>query len=164
MNTEQKLRLTTKSSEESLALGQKVAKHLSPGQLIEFIGDLGGGKTTMIKGIAKGLGIKTTVTSPTFNIHRSYMGEDNLIFDHFDLYRLDDDAIITQTLNENISSKSSVVAIEWADNFTHLLDKDRLIIKMHFTDENARTIEIEAKGDKSNKLLKKLKNDISNQN
>lgn len=139
-----------------MAWGQKLAKNLKPGQLIELVGDLGGGKTTIVKGIAKGLGIKATITSPTFNIHRTYQSKKGIILDHFDLYRLDDDSLIAHQINEKIKLADSIIAVEWAKNFTYLFDDDRLLIKLNFINQNTRELLVEAKGPKSINVIKNL--------
>ncbi|MDP4038749.1 MAG: tRNA (adenosine(37)-N6)-threonylcarbamoyltransferase complex ATPase subunit type 1 TsaE [bacterium] len=164
MNTGQKLKVTTTSSEESLALGAAIAKYIRPGQLIEFVGDLGGGKTTAIKGLAKGLGITKTITSPTFNIQRSYQLPGGNSLEHFDLYRLENDKIILNELEEVLNYGKSIVVVEWAKNFHHRLKNDRLIIDLHFVDENIRDIEISAIGDLSKKVLDKINYDLSDKN
>lgn len=143
-----------------MALGQKIAEFLYPGQLVEFAGDLGGGKTTIIKGIARGLGIKKTVTSPTFNIYKTYKSN-KFILDHFDLYRLGDDFVISEQLKEKIKLADSVVVVEWAEKFKSLFSNDYLKIKLYFINENTRKIEILAKGDKSAKVLKRICDDFS---
>ncbi len=164
MNTDQKLKVITTGYEESLALGEAIAKHVRAGQLIEFVGDLGGGKTTIIKGLAKGLDVTKTVTSPTFNISRSYQLPNGNSLEHFDLYRLSDDKIILNELAEVLDDKDAIVVVEWAKNFHYNLKKDRLIISLYFISENAREIEISAIGENSKKILRKIRNDLSSKN
>ncbi len=139
-----------------MAFGEKLAKLVKPGQLIEFAGDLGGGKTTIIKGLARGLGITKTVTSPTFNITRSYELPSGGKLEHFDLYRLEDDEIIFRELSEVITGKQSIVVIEWAKPFIRNLADDYLLVNLHFVNETTRHLEVEGIGQKSQKIVEAL--------
>jgi len=126
------------------------------------VGDLGGGKTTFVKGLAAGLGITQTVTSPTFTIHRAYKfggdgekGAATCSLEHFDLYRLQgqDRDVVIDELAELIDDISAIIAIEWAQPAERVLPSDRLLIEFHFIDEHTRDLEFVAKGTKSTKLL-----------
>ena len=75
----------TNSAEETIALGIKIAKTLMPGDVLLLTGDLSGGKTTITKGIGQGLGVRRIINSPTFNIVKTYQGQ-NVTLNHFDLY------------------------------------------------------------------------------
>ncbi len=137
----------------SLALGAELAKHTCTPQLIELVGDLGGGKTSLVKGIAKGLGITQTVTSPTFNIHRSYKAPNGKVLEHFDLYRLDDDEIVLNELSDALDNPNAVVCVEWADHFHKHLNEDRLVVECHYIDDDKRKFVISATGKKSAKVI-----------
>lgn len=137
-------------------MGEKLAKAISTPQLIELVGDLGGGKTTLVKGMAKGLNIGRTVTSPTFNIHRTYKSPDGKVLEHFDLYRLDDDEIVLNELDDALSDTSSIVCVEWANHFHEHLSDDRLIIECHFMSEDERKFVIMATGQSSAKIVEAL--------
>ena len=78
--------------------GEEIAKKLEGGECLEFIGDVGAGKTTLIKGIAKGLGSKDEVQSPSFTINRVYKAKDKIDIYHYDFYRLHDAGIIQHEL------------------------------------------------------------------
>jgi len=119
------------------------------------VGDLGGGKTAFTKALGNSLGVKPTITSPTFNIHRSYRYEDGIL-EHFDLYRLSDDEIVKHELLECLEDPSTVVVVEWAQHFKDLLVDDRLVIEFKFVDGNTRELSIVAKGSKSQKLLREI--------
>ena len=80
-------RFITNSSEETEALGARLARALEPGAVVAFTGDLGAGKTAFVRGLARGLGVQDRVTSPTFTIVNEYEGGRLPLF-HFDLYRL----------------------------------------------------------------------------
>lgn len=157
MNTDQRLKFSTTSSEQSLVFGEKLASNIEAGQLIEFIGDLGGGKTTIIKGIARGLGIKKTLTSPTFNITRSYEIPNGNHLEHYDLYRLDHDETIRRELTEVMADPTAIVVIEWAKPFIRKIAEDYLIIKLSYIDETTRSIELTATGKKSQAIIEALR-------
>lgn len=146
-----------------MALGERLASFLTRPQLIEFVGDLGGGKTTLVKGLAKGLGITGTVTSPSFNIHRSYQAPNTTgtVLEHFDLYRVGNDPMIEAELREAIENPQAIVVVEWAARSQAIKQYDRLIISLHFVDENSREITFAAIGPKSKKLLTKISHDFS---
>ena len=120
------------------------------------MGDLGGGKTAFTKALGKALGVKQTITSPTFNIHRSYEYPGGVL-EHFDLYRLSEDEIVQNELLECIENPKSVVVVEWASHFKDQLATDRLVIELNFIDEKTRKLSIGATGSKSSSLLKTIK-------
>ena len=156
MNTEQKLSYSSKSLEKTDRLGEALAHNLVTPILVELVGDLGGGKTALVKSIAKGLGITQTVTSPTFNIHRSYKSPKGAVLEHFDLYRLNDDEIVQSELNDALADSDSVVCVEWAQHFTKHTSANRLVINCHYVDENERLYEISAFGNKAQQILKEI--------
>ena len=157
MNTEPKYTFSSKSLSQSLELGQKLADLLRPPILIELVGDLGGGKTALVKAIANGLGINKTVTSPTFNIHRSYEAPSGNKLEHFDLYRISDDEIVLNELLDSIRDPKSVVCTEWATHFTKLSDADKLTIECLYISEGERNYIFTAKGDKALEIIKGLR-------
>lgn len=122
--------------------------------MIELVGDLGGGKTTFVKGLAAGLGIKQIVTSPTFTIHRAYKFADGSL-EHFDLYRLagQDRDVVIDELAEVMTDPRAITAIEWAQPAERILPDDRLIIEFEFVDEDRRELNFTATGPQSAKLL-----------
>ena len=156
MNTDQNYSLLSPSWQQSLALGTKLAKILELGDLVEFVGDLGGGKTTIIKGLAAGLGITQTVTSPTYNIQRSYKIPTGGKLEHYDLYRLGEDEVLLQEMREIIATGDSIICVEWADHFSQHLSADRFVVKLTFIDETSRQINITATGPKSKRKLAKI--------
>ena len=143
-----------------MALGSKLAAHLKLGDAIEFIGDLGGGKTTFIKGLAAGLGIEKTVTSPTYNIQRSYKLSSGGSLEHYDLYRLADDEVLLQEMSEILLAGDAIICVEWADHLTSHLGAERFIIKAEFVDETSRTYEFSAVGADSSQRLTKIQEEL----
>jgi tRNA threonylcarbamoyladenosine biosynthesis protein TsaE len=104
--------------------------------------DLGGGKTTFVKGLAKGLGSLDIATSPTFTINRTYACRDNLVLEHFDFYRLNDPGIVAHELSEVIDQKDTIIAIEWGDIVGDVLPTQRIEIAINRRkdDENKREL------------------------
>lgn len=107
---------TTRSVEETLALGETLAAELAPDGVLLLVGDMGSGKTVLTRGIARGLGIDPEeVQSPTFILVREHAGSRARLA-HVDLYRLEADEIAAIGLDE-IFAESSVKVVEWADRF-----------------------------------------------
>ena len=130
----------TQSEEETIALGEKLAAELASGAVVLLIGNLGAGKTTLAKGIVKGLGAAQPdeVSSPTFTLIHEYSPS---VY-HIDLYRLDrEDQVATLGLDE-IFDRSAVVLIEWGERFPNLMPEDRVEIRLRANEENSREIEV----------------------
>lgn len=141
--------LTTKSLKETKNLGEALGRQTKKGVVLTLYGDLGGGKTTFIQGFAKGLGIKTRITSPTFIILRSYKLKENSFF-HIDLYRIQDENDIKGIgLEELLNSKEDVIAIEWAEKLGKFLPKKRIDVFFEEKGEHKRKISIKKIGFKN---------------
>jgi tRNA threonylcarbamoyladenosine biosynthesis protein TsaE len=134
----------TQTEEETIALGEKLAAELRPRQVVLLIGNLGAGKTTLAKGIVKGLGAAPPedVSSPTFTLIHEY-GEGPRVY-HVDLYRLDEAGQVATLGLEEIFEKQAVVLIEWGERFPDLMPEDRLEIRIETceTDPGSRQIRI----------------------
>jgi tRNA threonylcarbamoyladenosine biosynthesis protein TsaE len=156
MNTEPKYSYLSESLEDTRKLGLAIAKNVQTPMLIELSGDLGGGKTALVKEIAKGLGITQTVTSPTFNIHRSYKAPNGMVLEHFDLYRLSDDEIVLNELIDSLNNPNAIVCVEWAQHFLKSPDKNHLTIQCHYINENERRYDFMPHGTKAEKMAGKL--------
>ena len=123
-------------------LAFEFAKLLKGGEVVTLSGDLGAGKTTFTQHLAKAFGIKEAVTSPTFTLMNSYVG-DRLKLYHFDMYRIDDiDEIIETGLLEYFGKKDAVCMIEWAENIKQVLPKNVIKIEIEKIDENTRKFTI----------------------
>ena len=135
----------TKSAEETKAVGERFSTHLNRGDIVAFSGELGAGKTTFIQGIAKGLGIKGRIISPTFIILRKYDTLEKYDFYHVDLYRLEGN-LKNETenlgLTEIFEKKKDIVVIEWAEKIKDLLPGNTIWVDIQSTDENQRVITI----------------------
>ena len=132
----------TKSRDETIKLGERLAKHLKNGDVIALIGELGSGKTTLVKGIAKGLGVKNPryVNSPSFVIIKEYQGKIGLY--HFDVFRLNSAGDLDSTGYEEYFYGDGVCVIEWADKIKKLLPKRYLEVKISIIEGSKREIEL----------------------
>ncbi len=134
--------MISKSVEETIRIGEKLAKKLKRGDCVALIGDLGAGKTIFTKGIAKGLGVRDEryVNSPTFVIIKEYKGK--LPLYHFDLYRLNKSNILDVENFEEYFYGDGVTVIEWADKIRGLLPKKYTEVKLRVISEKTREIRI----------------------
>ncbi len=126
---------------ETIALGERLAMELQRGDVVALSGELGAGKTALVKGIARGLGIKQDATSPTFTFIHEYGGGRLPLF-HIDLYRLD---AVEQALAigiEDYLNPAGVTVIEWAEKIEHLLPEGTTQIRIESLGETRRRIEI----------------------
>jgi len=128
----------TKSSQETSDLGEKISAILSPNDVVLLYGDLGAGKTTLIQGIAKGLGIKDYITSPTFILINEYHGKISLY--HLDLYRLNNSDEIENLGLEEYFGKNGICLIEWAEKLGNKIPSKAKTIRLKRIDDNSRKI------------------------
>ncbi|HTC87721.1 MAG TPA: tRNA (adenosine(37)-N6)-threonylcarbamoyltransferase complex ATPase subunit type 1 TsaE [Bryobacteraceae bacterium] len=130
----------TESEDETIALGERIAAELSAPAVVLLIGELGAGKTTLAKGIVKGLGAATPddVSSPTFTLIHEY----SPTVYHIDLYRLDTAAQVATLGLDEIFDRRAVVLIEWGERFPELMPEQRLEIRLRADGENSREIEL----------------------
>ena len=126
------------SEQEMLDFGKSFAKSM-PNQIIELIGDVGAGKTTFVRGLAEGLGVKEPVTSPSFTISKSYALPDGRLT-HYDFYRLDDPGLMAEDLAEKINDPSQIIVIEWGGSIDNILPDNRTIINIKYDDTGNRTV------------------------
>lgn len=123
--------------------GAEFAAGLKPNSVIALVGNLGAGKTTLTKAIAKGLGITETISSPTFTIVCEYE-TGRLPLYHFDVYRVNDEDELFEMGFEEYFTKGGVCLIEWADLVTDLLPEDTITLRLEYgEDENERIVTIE---------------------
>ncbi|MBR3264090.1 tRNA (adenosine(37)-N6)-threonylcarbamoyltransferase complex ATPase subunit type 1 TsaE [Candidatus Saccharibacteria bacterium] len=128
-----------------ISFGQELGKKLDAPAVIELIGDVGSGKTTLTRGIAKGLGIIEPISSPSFTISKHYAytknnHEQNLV--HYDFYRLPDPGLMMEDLAESLSDPNTITIIEWADTVADILPENRIVIKITLNDNDSRHLEI----------------------
>lgn len=135
------MRIKTYSEEETIEFGKEIAKKLKKGDIVAFYGELGSGKTTLIKGIVEGLSYKKPIKSPSFIIVAIYPTEIPIY--HIDLYRLKDIKEIDNIGLFEYIYGDGVSLIEWAEKIEELLPKKRINIKIIIIGEKEREIEIE---------------------
>lgn len=132
--------IEVQSEQETKQLGEKIGALLKGGEVFELVGDVGAGKTTFVKGLAKGLGVEDDVQSPSFTLSRVYEGRDGLILAHYDFYRLTDPGILANELNEVIHDPQTITVIEWADIVEGVLPENHLRISIQSPTETTRAI------------------------
>jgi tRNA threonylcarbamoyladenosine biosynthesis protein TsaE len=132
--------VTTHSQEETADVGRRLAPSLVPGSVLLLIGDLGAGKTALVRGLAEGLGVAPEdVSSPTFTLMQEYRGG-RLPLIHVDLYRLNDSREIDELGLEELGL-DSVLAIEWAEKLPRAMS-DAIEVRIAHGDGDERTISI----------------------
>ncbi|MFH2137826.1 MAG: tRNA (adenosine(37)-N6)-threonylcarbamoyltransferase complex ATPase subunit type 1 TsaE [Candidatus Omnitrophota bacterium] len=151
------LKIITNSSEETMEFGEKIAKILKPNSVVALSGQLGSGKTTLVKGIAAGLGIpREQVISPSFTLIREYQGKKLALF-HCDLYRLDNLDQIAFLGLDDYFNQGGVLVIEWAKKAAGLLPEDFINIEINRMSREKRTFRISAVGEICQRMIGKLK-------
>lgn len=141
-------------------LGEAIGQSVSGGEVLELVGDIGAGKTTLTKGIARALGINEPVQSPTFTISRVYDSPKGLRLAHYDFYRLSEAGIMGDEIRES-TDDDSVVVVEWAGAVDDNLPKDRLVVKITTISEEERLVEFHPGGKKSTELWQKIKENLA---
>ncbi len=133
--------IRTESPQQTQGLAASLAPFLTAGAVISLSGDLGAGKTCFTQGLARGLGIKDQITSPTFNLIKEY--RNSLMLYHFDVYRLDDPAELYDLGFEEYFYGEGITVIEWGDKISSLLPKTCLGIEFRrLLEEQCRQLRI----------------------
>lgn len=131
------------NEQQMIDFGKALAKTIKIPAVIELVGDVGAGKTTITKGLAQGLGIDEEITSPTFTLSKRYAfhhaGKDCFLV-HYDFYRLNDPGIMSEDLLENIHDPNTLTVIEWGDSVSDLLPEDHLRFHINFNEDGSRSI------------------------
>ncbi|WP_203334836.1 tRNA (adenosine(37)-N6)-threonylcarbamoyltransferase complex ATPase subunit type 1 TsaE [Planococcus beigongshangi] len=145
-------RIEAISPEETQIFAEKLAAYLSAGDLLTLEGGLGAGKTTFTKGLAKGLGVKKMVNSPTFTILKQYSGD--LQLNHLDVYRLEDS---DEDIGfDELFGGDAVSVVEWAQFIDDYLPDERLEIIIERASEEGRIIRLHPIGERYETLCKEL--------
>lgn len=131
------------SPEETIALGRKLAEGLAPPKLILLRGELGAGKTTLVKGIAEGFHAATQedVTSPTFTLVHEYRGPGVNVY-HIDLYRVDTPRQLETLGLDDLMGENSVLLIEWGEKFLRFVNERDVEIALERIDESERRVRL----------------------
>ena len=135
--------VTTHSAEETIAFGRSLANLLSPPKLVLLRGDLGAGKTTLVKGIAEGFkaASEEEVTSPTFTLVHEYRGPQANLY-HIDLYRVDTPRQLETLGLDDLFAPDSILLIEWGEKFARFQRERDIEIALERVGENSRLIRI----------------------
>ena len=149
----------TTGPEQTEHLGELLGERLGRGDVVCLYGDLGAGKTSLAFGIAMGLEVKEQyITSPTFTLVNEYKGR--VPFYHIDLYRLKTPSELDGIGFEEYREPDGVTVIEWADRAEDELPEERFSIYLSYVSENSREMGFLAEGERYEKLLKGLKEDL----
>lgn len=141
MSTVTTLQIDSPDLNGSLRLAEQIGSRLKGGEVIELASDLGGGKTTLVQGIAKGAGSTDRVSSPSFTLTNVYETP-NITIHHFDFYRLDTPGILRDEIAEVVTDALNTVIVEWAGIIDDVLPKSRTTIAISVTGEESRHYEI----------------------
>lgn len=139
-----------KTTDQTEAFGYHLGKKLKAYDVLALVGDLGTGKTTFVKALAKGMGLSSEVTSATFAILNIYEGE--LPLYHFDVYRLKDEDEFFDMGGEDMLDSGAVCAVEWADIIADSLPEDVLRLEFRRIDEDTRDVRAIGDGPRGKEL------------
>lgn len=126
--------MNIRSEQEMLELGRRYASDLVFPAVIELVGDVGVGKTTFVRGLAEGLGVKEPVTSPSFTISKTYALPEGGRLVHYDFYRLPEPGLMADDLAENLADEKNVVVIEWGESVNDLLPKKHSRVEIKYSE------------------------------
>lgn len=136
--------ITTKSAEETMEWGRKLAQEMRGGEVICLRGELGAGKTTFSQGFLRALGIKGALTSPTFVVMKQYKMKNKALnlsnVYHVDTYRVESHDILDLGWEEIINDKKNIVLVEWPEKIKDIVPKEAVWISFEVMDENKRRI------------------------
>lgn len=150
------MKIAIKSERTMQEFGEKLSRVLRGGTILELIGDVGAGKTTLTRSIARGLGITDPIQSPTFTISNRYRVPSGLQLAHYDFYRLQDAGIMKDELIEVLDDDQIITVIEWGDIIEDVLPDDHLTIHFESIGEQERLLEIIGHGAVTRELVEQL--------
>ncbi len=129
------------ASEETEKIAESMGARLRGGETIELVSDLGGGKTTFVRGLARGAGSKNHVSSPTFKISNYYSAP---TFDiaHYDFYRLQEPGLIAYELMEAQQDPKNVIVVEWGEIVEDVLPGEKIIVRITSNADDSRSITV----------------------
>ncbi|MBQ8264790.1 MAG: tRNA (adenosine(37)-N6)-threonylcarbamoyltransferase complex ATPase subunit type 1 TsaE [Oscillospiraceae bacterium] len=130
----------TNNETETENAGAEFAANLPDGAVVAFYGDLGAGKTAFVRGMARGMGIKSRVNSPTFTIVNEYIGKRELY--HFDRYRLGSADELFDIGWEDYLARGGVCAVEWSENVADAFEGDEIVVRIEKVSDTGRKISI----------------------
>lgn len=139
------MKIITNSPQDTISAAEKLGRLLRAGDIIAYKGGLGAGKTTFTRGIALGMGLGDSVSSPTFALVNEYHG-DKLTLYHFDMYRIQSEGDLESTGFYDYPFEENVAAVEWSENIAEFLPKSTIYITINAVGENSREITVEDGG------------------
>ncbi|AND37891.1 MULTISPECIES: tRNA (adenosine(37)-N6)-threonylcarbamoyltransferase complex ATPase subunit type 1 TsaE [Cytobacillus] len=142
----------SKKPEDTMAFSERLGSLLQPGDVLALEGDLGAGKTTFTKGLAKGLNITRNVNSPTFTIIKEYQGR--LPLYHMDVYRVEDS--FEDLGFDEYFEGNGVTVVEWAHLVKEQLPEELLTIYLYLDDNDSRKLVLEPRGKRYEELCKEI--------
>lgn len=150
--------LLSRSPSQTRRIGKQLGRLLQRGDVVALAGELGTGKTQLIKGLAQGIGVKKSayVSSPSFTLINEYPGKITLY--HMDLYRMEEGEAKELGLEEYFQG-DGVTAVEWADRIPSLLPAQLLWIHLYYTGKQTRSIELIPRGKRYETLLKEFRSE-----
>lgn len=131
----------SRSEAETENIGEHFAESIPDGTVVAMYGPLGAGKTAFVRGMARGMGLTSRVSSPTFTIVNEYVGDRELI--HFDMYRLASADELFDIGWEDYLRRGAVLAVEWSENVEDAFDGSETIVRFEKLGDNERKITIE---------------------
>ncbi len=143
------------SEQETLNLGQELGEKILPGVTVLLYGDLGTGKTVLIRGVGEAMKI-SGVRSPSFTLINEYESPTGVFLIHSDLYRLEETGVAALGLEEFVGASDAVLFVEWPQRWKNLPVKDVIKISLTALNESEREIKISASGSKAQEVVNKL--------
>ena len=157
------LEIISSSPQETEHIGSLLGKMLTRGDIIALSGELGSGKTTLVKGLAQGMGFdREEVVSPSFTLVNEYEGPLPLF--HIDLYRLGDERDLREIGYEEYIGEAGVAVIEWADRVRNAVPHESLWITLRYQYAERREIVMQPHGDRYEKIIEELRRRVYNKN
>jgi tRNA threonylcarbamoyladenosine biosynthesis protein TsaE len=161
VSTGKALKIISPTPRETERIGSLLGTLLIAGDVIALSGELGSGKTTLVRGLAQGMGFSgKEVASPSFTLVNEYEGPLPLF--HLDLYRLGDERELREIGYEEYINKAGVAVIEWADRIPHAVPDESLWITLRYRTEERREIVMKPRGDRYEKIIEELKRRVYN--
>jgi len=161
VSTGKAVTIISPTPQETERIGSLLGTMLIPGDVIALSGELGSGKTTLVRGLAQGMGFSgEEVASPSFTLVNEYDGPLPLF--HIDLYRLKDAGELHEIGYEEYISEAGVAVIEWADRVRNAIPHESLWITLRYQSVEQREIEIQPQGDRYEKMIEEFKNNVYN--